>query len=273
MENKMTDDLKNHIENLSKVTAEKERINSDLRIATDIQADMLPKISPPYAGRDDLHLAAFMQPAKEVGGDFYDFFFLDNAQSKIALVIADVSGKGVPAALFMVITKVLIKNNKDLPPDKVLSMVNNLLCADNNSCMFVTTYYSVLDIATGKYSYANAAHNPTILYRALDKSVSFLDTPKAQPLAMFLNRKYALQELTLQKGDALLLYTDGITEAFNNRSEMYGTERLLENVANFAEEPAEAVVENLYRTVKNFAGEEPQSDDITMLFCRYLGIP
>jgi sigma-B regulation protein RsbU (phosphoserine phosphatase) len=268
--NKMTADLKASIEAYGHERAEKERINSDLRIATDIQADMLPKIFPPYADRDDLHIAAFMQAAKEVGGDFYDFFFLDEAQTKIALVIADVSGKGVPAALFMVIAKVLIKNNMDLPPDEVLRAVNNLLCADNNSLLFVTTYYSVLDIPTGKYTYASAGHNPVILYRKQEKSASYVDVPKAPPLATFPNKKYISQELTLQSGDSLLLYTDGVTEAFNGNSEMYGTERLLENFSKLAEESAGAVVDSLYKSVEEFAGGHPQSDDITMLFCKYI---
>jgi len=273
--NKMTDDLKSHIENLSNVMAEKERINSDLRIATDIQADMLPKIFPPYSDRDDLHIAAFMQPAKEVGGDFYDFFFLDDSHTKIALVIADVSGKGVPAALFMVIAKILIKNNKDLPPQRVLEEVNNLLCADNNSSMFVTTYYSILDIPTGKYTFVSAGHNPPVLYRKNNNVVSYLSLPRTPPLAIFPNKKFVSQEITLEKGDALLLYTDGVTEAFNSRSEMYGTGRLLENIAKLTkepvEQPAEKVVNGLYETIREFAGEEPQSDDITMLFCKYIG--
>jgi sigma-B regulation protein RsbU (phosphoserine phosphatase) len=268
--NKMMDDLKAYIENLASVTAEKERINSDLRVATDIQADMLPKIFPLFSNRSDLHIAALMQPAKEVGGDFYDFFFLDELQTKIALVIADVSGKGVPAALFMVIAKILIKNNKDLPLEDILSHANNLLAEDNNSSMFVTTYFSVLDIPTGKYTYINAGHNPPILYRRETKELSLLTAPKAPPLAIFPNKKYTRQELTLQTGDALLLYTDGVTEAFNRQAEMYGTERLLETLAELAEKPVEEAVGELHKSVKDFAGEEPQSDDITMLFCRYL---
>jgi sigma-B regulation protein RsbU (phosphoserine phosphatase) len=270
--NKMTKDLKNYIENLSKVTAEKERINSDLRIATDIQADMLPKIFPPYSNREDVHISALMQPAKEVGGDFYDFFFIDDAQTKIALIIADVSGKGVPAALFMVIAKVLIKNNKNLPPDEVLGVVNNLLCSDNNSSMFVTAYYSVLDISTGKYTYVNAGHNPPILYRNQKKTVEYLSLPKTPALGIFPNKTFASREVVLEKGDALLLYTDGVTEAFNSRSEMYGTEFLLENAKKFVELSAEAIINSLYETIKTFADGEPQSDDITMLFCRYFGV-
>jgi sigma-B regulation protein RsbU (phosphoserine phosphatase) len=270
--NKMTEDLKNYIENLSKVTAEKERINSDLRIATDIQADMLPKILPPYSDREDVYISALMHPAKEVGGDFYDFFFIDDMQTKLALVIADVSGKGVPAALFMVIAKVLIKNNKDLSPDEVLEVVNNLLCSDNNSSMFVTTYYSVLDIPTGKYTYASAGHNPPILYHNQTKTIEYLGLPKTPPLGIFPSKKFVSLEVTFEKGDALLLYTDGVTEAFNTRSEMYGTALLLENTKKFVELSAEATINSLYETVKTFADGEPQSDDITMLFCIYFGV-
>jgi sigma-B regulation protein RsbU (phosphoserine phosphatase) len=270
--NKMTEDLKNYIENLSRVTAEKERINSDLRIATAIQADMLPKIFPPYSGRADMYISALMYPAKEVGGDFYDFFFIDDAQTKIALVIADVSGKGVPAALFMVIAKVLIKNNKNLPPDEVLEVVNNLLCSDNNSSMFVTTYYSVLDIPTGKYTYVSAGHNPPVLYRNQRKTIEYLSLLKTPPLGIFPNKKFASQEVTFERGDALLLYTDGVTEAFNTRSEMYGTKLLLENTKKFVELSPKTTINSLYETVKTFADGEPQSDDITMLFCKYFGV-
>ena len=267
--NTMTEDLKMHIANLSSVTAEKERINADLRIATDVQADMLPKVLPPYSGRDDLQLADFMKAAREVGGDFYDFFFLDEEQTKIALVIADVSGKSVPAALFMVVAKTLIKSNRDLAPDEILKVVNNLLCLDNNSSMFVTMHYSVLEIASGTYCYASAGHNPVVIHRASSRTVSYLDVKPAPPLGVFPNRSYECHSLTLEPGDALLLYTDGVTEAFNRKSEMYGSARLADDLAALIDGPAQDAVDGIYRAVENFADGEPQSDDITMLFCRY----
>jgi len=269
--NKMTDDLKNYIENLSKVTAEKERIGAELSIATEIQADMLPKIFPPFSNRDDIHIAPMMQPAKEVGGDFYDFFFLDDGQSKLALIIADVSGKGVPAALFMVIAKIIIKNNKDLPVDQILSAVNNMLCADNNSSMFVTAFYSVLDLATGEYAYSSAGHNPPVLYRAFDNTAAYLVLPKTPPLGLFLNKKFPAQTEILKNGDMILLYTDGVTEAFNTESKMYGSERLLANLLRLSGNGVESIVIELNNTIKDFAGSEPQSDDITMVCFRFLG--
>jgi phosphoserine phosphatase RsbU/P len=269
--NTMTEDLKTHIADLAAVTAERERIDSDLRIATDIQADMLPKVLPPYSDRDDLQIAVFMKAAREVGGDFYDFFFLDDEESKIALVIADVSGKSVPAALFMVVAKRLIKSNMDLPPDEVLRVVNNLLCEDNNSSMFVTTYYSVLEIETGTYCYACAGHDPTLLCRADDRAVEYLDAKKAPPLGVFPGRSYATQVLTLEPGDAVLMYTDGVTEAFNTKSELYGPDRLKDDLSALLDKPAQDVVDGIYHAVETFAGGEEQSDDITMLFCRYLG--
>ena len=269
--NKMTDDLKDYIANLSKITAEKERIGAELSIATEIQADMLPKIFPPFSNRDDIHIAPIMQPAKEVGGDFYDFFFLDDEHSKLALVIADVSGKGVPAALFMVIAKVIIKNNKDMPVDQVLEAANNVLCADNNSSMFVTAFYSVLDLKTGEYTYASAGHNPPILYRVDDNTAAYLTLPKTPPLALFPNKKLPAQTALLKKGDMVLLYTDGITEAFNTESKMYGTERLLQNLIKLSGSDVEDIVVELHNTVKDFAGSEPQSDDITMVCFRFFG--
>jgi phosphoserine phosphatase RsbU/P len=267
--NTMTEDLKTHIANLSSITAEKERINADLRIATDVQADMLPKVLPPYSDRDDLQIAAFIKPAREVGGDFYDFFFLDDEQTKIALIIADVSGKSVPAALFMVVAKALIKNNRDLAPDEVLKVVNNLLCVDNNSSMFVTMYYSVLEIAPGTYCYASAGHNPIVIHRGNSRTVSYLDVKPAPPLGVLPSTSYECHSLTLEPGDALLLYTDGVTEAFNRKSEMYGPTRLTDDLAALIDEPAQDVVDGIYHAVENFADCEPQSDDITMLFCRY----
>jgi len=269
--NKMTVDLKRYIENLAKTTAEKERIGAELSIATEIQADMLPKIFPPFSNRYDIHIAPMMQPAKEVGGDFYDFFFLDDEHSKLALVIADVSGKGVPAALFMVIAKLIIKNNKDLPFDEVLSAANNLLCADNNSSMFVTTFYSVLDLKTGEYTYASAGHNPPVLYRADDNTAAYLILPKTPPLGLFPNKKFPAQTTSLKKGDMVLLYTDGVTEAFNTESKMYGSQLLLENMLKFSGNDVESVVIELHNTIKDFAGSEPQSDDITMVCIRFFG--
>jgi sigma-B regulation protein RsbU (phosphoserine phosphatase) len=138
--------------------------------------------------------------------------------------------------------------------------------------MFVTTYYSVLDIPTGKYTYASAGHNPPLLYHNKSKAIEYLDLPKAPPLGIFPDKKFVSQEVVLEKGDALLLYTDGVTEAFNTRSEMYGTEFLLENTKKFVELSAETTISSLFESVKTFASGEPQSDDITMLFCKYFGV-
>ena len=259
------------IKSVKTITADKERISAELSVATEIQSDMLPKIFPPYSNRDDVHIAPIMRPAKEVGGDFYDFFFLDAEQTKLALVIADVSGKGVPAALFMVIAKVLIKNNKHLPPEEVLYTVNNLLGADNNASMFVTAFYSVLDLVTGEYAYAGAGHNPPLLCRAGSGSADYLTVTKAPPLALFPDKKYSAQTVALEKGDTLLLYTDGVTESFNTASEMYGANRLLQNLNGFSEKTVEDIVIELHKTITDFAGGEPQSDDITMLCCRFFG--
>jgi sigma-B regulation protein RsbU (phosphoserine phosphatase) len=230
-------------------------------------------VLPPYSGRDDLQIAAFIKEAREVGGDFYDFFFLDDEQTKIALVIADVSGKSVPAALFMVVAKTLIKSKINLPPHEVLSVVNNLLCADNKSSMFVTLLYSVLEIASGTYSYASAGHNPAVIHRASSRTASYLDVKPAPPLGVFPNITYECQSLTLAPSDALLLYTDGVTEAFNRQSEMYGPTRLTGDLAGWIDEPAPDVLAGIYHAVEDFADGEPQSDDITMLFCRYTRAP
>lgn len=267
----LTADTKEHIRRFAIQTKEKEQIISGLRIAANIQTDILPEISPPFSERDDLELSSLMLPAKEIGGDFYDFFFLDNTHRKIAFVIADVSGKGMPSALFMFISRALIKNNKNLPFEEILETVNNLLAEDNNLSMFVTTYFSVLDLETGEYTYTSAGHNPPVLYRKGSERFSYLILPKTPPLAIFPGRKFPSHQITLQKGDTLLLYTDGVTEAFNNQLEMYGTERLFENLKLSIDKPVNVIVDNLYSSVKGFAGKEPQSDDITMLCFRYFG--
>lgn len=269
--NRMAGDLKNHIGQLAEAITEKARISSDLTVATEIQRDMLPQVQPLFAGRIDVDIAALMQPAKEVGGDFYDMFFIDSVHTKLALVIADVSGKSVPAALFMVIAKTLIKNSPEQTPAEVLASVNNMLYDDNTSSMFVTTFYSILDLNTGMFSYASAGHNPPIHYRALDNSAHQLGVAIAPPLGVVRDRQFQAQSLLLAPGDAVLLYTDGVTEAVNAAEDMFGVERLQRDLCSFAAEPAAAVVDEISAAVKDFAAGEPQSDDITLLYAKYLG--
>ncbi len=260
----MIQDLESYIDNLQAVTREKERINAELTLASDIQAHMLPCIFPPFPEHNEFDIYASMTPAKEVGGDFYDYYMLDN--KKLALVVADVSGKGVPAALFMVITKVLIKNHVQLglKPAQVFEKVNNLLCEGNDADLFVTAWLGVLDLESGMLTYVNAGHNPPMLKTA-DGDFEFLRCRPALVLAGMEMTNYTQNELQLHPGDSLFLYTDGVTEATNASNELYGEERLQSFMNNHKTAGVVDKIHGLKQDIDTFVGEAPQFDDITML--------
>jgi sigma-B regulation protein RsbU (phosphoserine phosphatase) len=268
--NKMTDDLEEYIANLSKVTAEKERIGAELDVATKIQSSMLPSIFPAFPSRAEFDIYASMLPAKEVGGDFYDFFLIN--ENTLAAVMADVSGKGVPAALFMVIAKTLIKNNAQSGknPKEVFEAVNNILCENNNAGMFVTVFMGYLDIPTGKFTFVNAGHNPPLL-----RSGGKFDWLKAEPdfvLAGLEDMSYKQHEITLKSGDELFLYTDGVTEAVNNEKTLFSDSRLLETANRHLYLPLEEFTASVKTAIDDFAKGAEQEDDITMLALRYNGV-
>lgn len=260
----MVKDLETYVINLKSVTAEKERINAELTLASDIQAHMLPCIFPPFPEHDEFDLYATMTPAKEVGGDFYDFYMLD--EDHLAVVIADVSGKGVPAALFMVITKTLIKNQAQmgLEVNDVFTVVNQLLCEGNDAGLFVTAWMGILDVTSGKLTYANAGHNPPLL-KQKDGSFIYLKSRPGLVLAGMEGIRYRKNELTMEPGDRLFLYTDGVTEATNADNQLYGEERLKQFMDGHIEDGVAEVLPGLKKDIDNFVGEAPQFDDITML--------
>jgi len=265
--NKMSADLKDYIDNLQKVTADRERIGAELSIATEIQASMLPCIFPPFPERSEFELYASMQPAKEVGGDFYDFFLIDD--DTLAVVIADASGKGVPAALFMVITKTLIKNNAQngMSPARVFEFVNNLLCENNSTGMFVTAFMGYLEISTGRFTYVNAGHTPPLLRRD-GGAFEVLRVKPGMVLAGIENIPYKQSELMLQPGDELFLYTDGITEMMNPQNELFGEARLLEAANKNADDKFANFLVCVRNEVFQFADSAEQADDITMMALR-----
>jgi len=278
--NKMTVELKTSIERMALESAEKERIGTELNIANQIQKSMLPCIFPPYPDRQEFDLYAIMQPAKEVGGDFYDYFFLDD--NTLAVVIADVSGKGVPAALFMVITKTLIKNNAQTgkSPAEVLAIVNNLLCENNEALMFVTCLLGYIDLTNGKFLFVNAGHNSPLLYTyhrsdspsiENKKQFEYLKTPNDLSLAILENTKYQIHEVLLQPEDVLYFYTDGVTEAFSTSGKLLGEDRLLTIVNNHSVLPLKNFIRSVKEEVDHFSQGEEQSDDITMLVLHYKG--
>jgi sigma-B regulation protein RsbU (phosphoserine phosphatase) len=266
---RMTVELKNYIENLRRVTAEKERIGAELNVATKIQASMLPRIFPPFPERKEFDIYGSMLPAKEVGGDFFDFFFI--GEDTLALLIADVSGKGVPAALFMVIAKTLIKNNAQhgLSPKEVFETVNNLLYMDNEESMFVTVFMGYLDIPSGKFTCVNAGHNPPLIKRGDD--FEWFKTKRGMVLGGMEDMFYKEDETLLRPGDMLCLYTDGITEAVNPGEKLFGEDRLMEAARIYREADVREFTYSIKREIDAFAGDAEQADDITMLVLRYYG--
>ena len=267
--NKMTVDLKVSIEQNVLERAEKERIGAELNVAAKIQSSMLPCIFPPFPNRTEFDVYASMQPAKQVGGDFYDFFLIDD--NTLAVVIADVSGNGIPAALFMVIAKTLIKNNAQhgKSPKKVFEDVNNILFENNDANMFVTAFMGYLDIKSGKLTYVNAGHNPPLL-RSGDRFNRVWLKP-GFVLAVMKDMLYTQDEVILKPGDELFIYTDGVTEAENKEKKLFGNLRLLNTVNNYLDLPLKEFTVKIKYEVDKYADGAEQSDDITMLVLRYKG--
>ena len=268
--NYMLDELGVYIDNLSSVTAEKERIGAELNIATQIQADMLPRIFPAFPDRNEFDLFASMHPAKEVGGDFYDFFLVDD--DHIALVMADVSGKGVPAALFMVIAKTLIKNRAQLgeTPAEILKNVNEQLCEGNEAELFVTVWLAVIEISTGKGVAANAGHEHPVIRRADGKYelVVYRHSPAVAAMEGIRFREHSFE---LHPGDRLFVYTDGVPEATDAQNKLFGTERMLEALNEDPDADPRALLANVQKGIDAFVGDAPQFDDITMMGFSYFG--
>ncbi len=259
----MTQKMKEYIANITEITAEKERIGAELNVATKIQADMLPKIFPAFPGQTEFDVYAQMDPAKEVGGDFYDFFMID--EDHLAIVIADVSSKGVPAALFMVIAKTLIKNhalNQESLGD-VFYRVNNQLCEGNEEGMFVTAWMGVLTVSTGSFEYVNAGHNPQLLMN--NEQYDWIHAKPGFVLAGMEGIPYVSDTIQLQHGARIFLYTDGVTEAQNPAHELFGEERLLQSLGRYGRLPLQQMLESVRADIDAFAGEAEQFDDITML--------
>lgn len=266
----MKHSLKAHITKLTSTTAAKERIESELRIAHDIQMGILPKIFPAFPDRPEIDVYATIVPAKEVGGDLYDFFFIDPRH--FCFLVGDVSGKGVPAAFFMAVTKTLVKavSERGAEPGDILAKVNDDLAADNPSCMFVTLFLAILDMETGAMRYANAGHNPPLVLASAGGFhwVETLEEPMAGAMP---DIPYTTKTMQLSPGDTFFMYTDGVTEAMNIQGALYEEARLLEALAHHSGGSISDMIEGVAASVTDFAGEAEQSDDITMLAVRFLG--
>ncbi len=262
---KMEFETVNYINNLEKATKENERVGTELKLAKSIQESALTNEFPDC---DEYRLYASMNPAKEVGGDFYDFYLIDD--NHLVLTIADVSGKGVPAALFMMITKVLLNsatvNYKT--PSEILTSINDQIAKKNTTNMFITVWLGILDLRTGKLVYSNAGHEDPVIYR---KGVNFKieKTTHGIVIGAFENYKYKDNEITLKKGDKLFLYTDGVPEATNNKNEMFGLDRMVNSLNNNFNKDMESLLKNVKKDVDEFANGAVQFDDLTMLGIEY----
>ena len=250
----------------------KERIAAELNVATQIQSSMMPCTFPAFPDRSEFDIYATMKPAREVGGDFYDFFLID--EDHFAVVMADVSGKGIPAALFMMTAKTLIKNQTQLvkPPAEAFTAVNEQLCENNEAGMFVTAFMGVLEISSGRFIYVNAGHNAPLIKRAGGK----FEWLKAKPgfvLGGMEDIKYCQAELTLEKNDLFFTYTDGVTEALDQEKNLYGDHRLISTLNN---KPTGKInlrdmLDYLHMDIVDFSSGAEQADDITMLVLKYTG--
>lgn len=265
---KMENDTLRNMEELTKATAEKERMAVELSLAATIQTNMLPNKFPPYPNRRDFDIFASMVAAKEVGGDFYDFYLLDN--DRFAFLIADVSGKGIPAALFMMRAKMTIKALAESGADVhvILSEANARLCEGNAAGMFVTAWLGIVDLKSGLLSYANAGHNPPLLRRRYG-AFDYIKTRPNFILAGMDGVAYHKHKIQLRPGDELFLYTDGVTEAVDENQEMFGEARLKEALNGIFEETVDSRCKIIKKSIDKFAGAAEQFDDITMLSVRF----
>jgi hypothetical protein len=252
----------------AEASRETERISAELNVANHIQTSMLPNLFPAFPEREEFDIYAGMTPAKEVGGDFYDFFMVDDRH--LAVVIADVSGKGVPAALFMVIGKTLIKDHTQPGRDlgEIFTEVNELLCESNSEGLFITAFEGVLDLDTGEFVYVNAGHDAPFIYRR-DGFYEPLAVKSGFVLAGMENTRFSEGKIVLGAGDKLFHYTDGVTEATNIHNVLYGKERLLNVLNENKGQTPKETLSSVKADIDNFVGEVPQFDDITMLCVEY----
>ena len=260
----LTKRTQDYISEIISITAEKKRIGTELALATRIQADMLPNIYPAFPERPEFDIYATMTPAKEVGGDFYDFFLID--EDHLGLVIADVSGKGVPAALFMMISKMLVQNYAMLgkSPAEALKAVNHQICSNNREEMFVTVWFGVLDIRNGRITAANAGHEYPAVMLAGGR-FELLKDKHGFVIGGMDGFPYKEYEIQITPGSRLFLYTDGVPEATDANQEMFGTDRMLEALNIEPTASPETILRHVREAVNGFVKDAEQFDDLTML--------
>ena len=261
----------NMTKDIKSITQERAKLNSELSIAKSIQASSLPNVFPPFPERKEFDIYASMEPAKEVGGDFYDFFFID--ETKFMFLIADVSGKGVPAALFMMTVKTLINNVSQMnySPKQLIEIINNKICQTNKQGLFVTVLMGITDINTGKTSIINCGHNLPLIKRQ-NGGYEYLQLESNIALGVFENSEFEIYETVLNPGDLIYTYTDGVTEAINNNNEVFGEKRLWDCLNNISNTTPTEIAQEVKTSIKEYTDSNTQSDDITMLIFKYNGV-
>ena len=266
----MEDQIKSYVRNLTRITADSERMATELSLASRIQEDMLPNIYPAFPDRHEFDIHASMDPAREVGGDFYNFILVDD--DHLALMIADVSGKGVPGALFMMASMILMTNSVRMGrrPGEVLEYTNNVICSRNREQMFITVWLGILEISTGRLTAANAGHEYPVLMRSGGK-YELIKDKHGFVIGGMEDMKYREYELILRRGDKLFLYTDGVPEAVDTENRMFGTERMLSALNSDPDAAPRSTIRNVRREMDAFTGSAEQFDDITMLALSYFG--
>ena len=267
----LSDDINSTVLTLKRYIAEAAaRIDKELEFAKTIQHSAIPTVFPPYPGHSEFDIYAAMDTAKEVGGDFYDFYFV--GENKLGFLIADVSGKGIPAAMFMMTAKTIIKGYAESGKsvDEVFTIANEKLCESNEAGMFVTAWFGVLDLLTGKVEFVNAGHNPPLV-RHKDSTFDYLKSKPSFVIAGMEGMKYRRNEFFLSPGDEIYLYTDGVTEATDSENRLYGEERLVRFLNTLHGLSGEEICHAVKADVADFVGDAPQFDDITMLYLKYNG--
>lgn len=266
----MQDELSTYIVNLKDATAAKEKIESELRIARDIQMAMIPHTFPPFPDLPQVDLFAVLKSAKEVGGDLYDFFIMD--EDKFCFAVGDVSGKGVPASLFMAMTRTLLRTiaDREKSPARIMEALNRSLAFNNESNMFVTFFLGILDLRTGNLHFANAGHNPPVILPANGGTKTF-EAAKSIPLGLFEDFIYQDATLQLDPGDKIFAYTDGVSEAENKLNELFDEVRMLAILEKHGQASPRDLIRLMDAAIDLHVGEHPQSDDITMLTVAYNG--
>ena len=266
----MERDLQDHEQNLTRIAAEKQRISTELALANKIQTDMLPNIFFAFFDRDEFNIYASMTPAKEVGGDFYDFFFIDH--DRLAMVIADVSGKGIPAAMFMVMAKGIIETQcmSGKTPAEILADVNKMICAKNHEKMFVTVWLGILDLRSGELTAANAGHEYPVI-KEPDSDFEVMHDKHGFVIGGFKRMKYEDYIIKMKPGSKLFVYTDGVTEATDADDRLFGVERTVLSLNKAKNASPQTLLETVDADVREFAGDAEQFDDLTMMCVEYYG--